>query len=71
MMDEKQFWSPQIKIGNNMVWKNKEEQEFGLMKNFLLTKLGIKKFYLSTTVKCDMDFQTFPFDRHVCNLEVS
>ena len=32
---------------------------------------AMKKFYLSTTIKCDMDFQNFPFDEHVCNLEVS
>ena len=32
---------------------------------------GKKRFDLSTMIKCDMDFQKFPFDKHICNLEVS
>ena len=32
---------------------------------------GMKTFYLVTTVKCDMGFQDFPFDDHVCEIEVS
>ena len=30
-----------------------------------------KNFYISTTIKCNMNFQYFPFDEHICNLEVS
>ena len=30
-----------------------------------------KSFYISTTIKCEMNFQYFPFDEHICNLEVS
>ena len=30
-----------------------------------------KTFSLLTTVKCKMDFQNFPFDKHTCNIEVS
>ena len=26
---------------------------------------------LTTTVKCKMNFEMFPFDRHICKLEVS
>ena len=29
------------------------------------------KFSLTTTVKCNFDFQMFPFDSHICKLEVS
>ena len=36
-----------------------------------VSNLAMKTFYLSTKIKCDMDFKNFPFDEHVCNLEVS
>lgn len=39
----------------------------GLGKEF---NYGFKAYQLSATVKCEMDFQKFPFDEHVCNLEV-
>ena len=32
---------------------------------------GYKNVQLTTKVRCEMDFQTFPFDKHGCNLEVS
>ena len=32
---------------------------------------AMKNYYLSTTIKCNMDFQKFPFDDHTCDLEVS
>ena len=32
---------------------------------------GWKYFYLSTTVICDMDLKTFPFDKNTCVVEVS
>ena len=68
--DKKQIWSPQIVIENNMVSVSKEGEQFVLMK-LGTWSLAYKKFYLSTTVRCEMDSQTFPFDKHVCKIEVS
>ena len=72
--DQINIWSPEIVTVNNIVSQEKEREEFGLMK----TKLdypkqygALKKFYMRTKMKCDMDFHYFPFDQHVCNLEVS
>ena len=74
--DQKQIWSPKIVIGNDMVSKSKEGEKFFLIRvkdngNLATWLIAVKKFYLSTTVKCDMNFQTFPFDKHVCKIEVS
>ena len=32
--------------------------------------MASKNYIFNTLVKCEMDFQTFPFDQHTCNLEV-
>ena len=36
-------------------------------------KIWSPKIFIAnnTKVTCDMDFRTFPFDKHVCSLEVS
>ena len=67
--DQKQVWSPRIVVGTNMMSKSKETEEIEVSRwpqNSL-----VKTFYLLTTVKCKMNFQTFPFDNHTCNIEVS
>ena len=75
MEEQKRIWSPRIVIGNNMVSKEKIGEVFGFYRKFDMTNffqyVGINTFYLSTIVKCDMDLQDFPFDDHVCQLEVS
>ena len=76
MEEQKRIWSPRIVIGNNMVSKEIIGEEFGFYyREFNMTDFfqyfGIITFYLSTIVKCDMDLQDFPFDDHVCQLEVS
>ena len=77
MEDKKEIWSPQIGIANNMVSETRNSEEVGFFKkwgveNYLTLYLtGKKTFKLSTTVKCDMVFQNFPFDDHVCEIEVS
>ena len=68
--EEKLIWSPQIGIAGNVMSNIKEEEEIGLIKTSTNFDL-FKKFYQRTTVICDMDFKTFPFDKHTCNLEVS
>ena len=67
--DQKQVWSPRIVIGTNMMSKSKEAEEIEVSM-WPLNSL-VKTFYLLTTVKCEMNFQTFPFDNHTCNIEVS
>ena len=66
--DQKQVWSPRIVIGTNMMSKSKEAEEIEVSM-WPLNSL-VKTFYLLTTVKCEMNFQTFPFDNHTCNIEV-
>ena len=78
--DKGKIWSPKIFIVNNRIIEKKEHETFGFMKkgsslmkyrSHYLDDLGVKKFHLFTKVTCDMDFRTFPFDKHVCSLEVS
>ena len=69
--DQKMLWAPEIVIGTNMVSRTMEQENFILKKDpFKDGALACKRFILSTTVKCEMDFQKFPFDKHICNLEV-
>ena len=76
--EEKEIWSPQIVVGSNMVSQDRQGEEIALTRRCsnieCLRKGGItgyKNVQLTTKVRCEMDFQTFPFDKHVCNLEVS
>ena len=40
--------------------------------NYLVQSFSAKMtFSLTTTVKCSMNFEMFPFDSHICKLEVS
>ena len=65
------FWFPKIDISNNMVSKKEQDETFQLLrlKNMSITRVSWR-VYLSTTLTCEMNFETFPFDKHVCNLEV-
>ena len=74
--DQKQIWSPRIVIGTNVVSKTKEAEEIEVSNwcnsNIKWCSKNLEKtFPLLTTVKCEMDFQKFPFDNHTCNIEVS
>ena len=65
------FWFPQIDVANNMVSKKEQDEKLVLVRwNNNPIPVVIRKFYLTTTINCEMDFATFPFDKHVCNLEV-
>ena len=64
------IWFPDI-IANNMVSAKETDKQFLLLRlENNPIPLIISKFYLSITVNCEMDFQTYPFDKHDCNLEV-
>ena len=69
--EEKMIWSPQLVIGRNVVKSTIEREEIGVIKSSSGTNHMFKSFYMSTKITCHMDFQTFPFDKHICHLEVS
>ena len=79
--DQKRIWSPSIAITSNKISLKIEEEEFILKKKsddptystFAIDNGAIaSKNYISVTtlVKCEMNFQIFPFDQHTCKLEV-
>ena len=68
--DQEQIWSPDIVIRNNMVSIIKEGEKLGLA-GFGKWVVAHNEFSLTTTMNCEMDFQTFPFDKHTCEIEVS
>ena len=69
--EEKMIWSPQLVIGRNVVKSTKEGEEVGVIKFSYKSNHMFKNFYITTTVTCNMEFQAFPFDKHICHLEVS
>ena len=76
--EEKEIWSPQIVVGSNMVSQDRQGEEIALNQRCwneeCMKKGGVrgtKNVQLTTKIRCEMDFQTFPFDKHICNLEVS
>ena len=78
--DQKRIWSPHLVIASNKITLKKEEEEFILKKKpdlehnsiFAIDNGAIASNYVifNTLVKCEMDFQTFPFDQHTCKIEV-
>ena len=64
------IWFPDI-IVNNLVSEKEIDKKIILLRiENNPIPLVVSQFYLSTTVKCQMDFQNYPFDKHVCILEV-
>ena len=68
--EQRKIWSPQIIIGANKVFQNKQGLEYGLSKTGRSPALVYKNVHLTTKVKCQMDFPYFPFDKHTCILQV-
>ena len=73
--EQKGIWSPQIVVGTKKLLQNEIEMEFGVhKKSNQKSKKNVisvtKKVDLTVKVKCELDFQLFPFDKHVCKLEV-
>ena len=74
MDEEKEIWLPRIGIWSNRMSQNIQRKQFCLRKSSNSTTYGaevLKDFSITTKVKCAMDFQTFPFDKHSCILEVN
>ena len=71
--EQKGIWSPQIVVGTKKLFKNELQLEFGVYKIFPKGKaISVSnKVDLTTKVKCQLDFQLFPFDTHLCKLEVN
>ena len=70
--EQKEIWSPQIGIRTRMVNQNKQDLGFGIFKESGWRWPWVsRKVDLTSKVKCQMNFQNFPFDNHSCKLEVS
>ena len=67
--DQKQIWSPKFGIGTNLMSETKKAEEMEVRYGWEV--FLVESYYLITTVRCELDFQTFPFDNHTCNIEVS
>ena len=52
-------------------WDFRSKEWGNCMHYFMQSSSAKLKFSLTTTVKCSMNFQMFPFDSHICKLEVS
>ena len=62
------FWVPHLKYGKGYVLDHRKLRKMSLYnKNGTLVS---QKFYLTASMKCEMDFIHFPFDHHNCTLEV-
>ena len=73
--EQKGIWSPQIVVGTKKLLQNEIEMEFGVhRKSNQKSKKQVisvtKKVDLTTKAKCELDFELFPFDTHLCKLEV-
>ena len=64
------IWFPDMIINNLVSEKEIDKKIILLRLENNPIPLVVSQFYLSTTVKCQMDFQNYPFDKHVCILEV-
>ena len=69
--DQKRIWSPKFFV-NDVMSFDVEHEEFILTKNDTIGNvLGTKFFWSIIKVECKMDFLNFPFDEHLCIIEVS
>ena len=75
--DQKLLWSPRIVITTNMASQKIEGDDFFVTKVkgpvplvFIPPTHVSKNVFLTTRVKCEMEFYSFPFDKHICKLEV-
>ena len=70
--DQNQIWSPRFRIGTNLVSHHKQmEDELILKQHDYLSQTSVRKIsYITATIKCKMEFHSFPFDNHTCIFEV-
>ena len=71
--EQKEVWSPQIVMATNKVRQNDQGWEFGvsnLRRHMMPWVYKDMDLNSNTEIKCEMSFRTFPFDKHVCILEV-
>ena len=73
-IEQNRIWSPKIELETDLVSKERKNTKFGVSKNSeenIYSTLAFKHFYLRSTMKCEMKFHKFPFDKHECIIEVS
>ena len=68
--EQNHVWSPRIVMKNNAISMSREGEHFTLIMDSWCPRASLM-FHLSTTINCEMDFLTFPFDEHTCKIEVS
>ena len=66
------IWIPSLEMGTDMVSKGEDVAyvQAGILGNFTSGAWVAKGVSVTTDVACEMDFKTFPFDHHVCRIEV-
>ena len=73
-IEQNRIWSPKIELETDLVSRERKNTKFGVSKNSeenIHSTLAFKHFYLRSTMKCEMKFHKFPFDKHECIIEVS
>ena len=56
---------------DHLAWDSSSKKYGNHITYFVQSSTVRMKFSLTTTVKCNFNFQMFPFDSHICKLEVS
>ena len=54
-----------------ITWDFRSKKWGNIIHHFVQSSSATMKFSLTATVKCSMNFEMFPFDSHICKLEVS
>ena len=73
-ISEKRTEQMEVKMDSQsevITWDFRSEQYGNYIFYFVQSSSARLKFSLTTTVKCSMYFEMFPFDSHICKLEVS
>ena len=84
-VDPQRIWSPNFELQTELVSKEKIEDDriiavsnhdklFNVEsenEHFQIATAKMQKLsYIRTTFVCDMEFYSFPFEQHICKLEV-
>ena len=69
--DQNQMWSPRFRIGTDLVSHRKQMDDEFILQQYKNQTSVRKVSYVSATIKCEMEFHSFPFDNHHCTFKVS
>ena len=75
MIDKVDIWHPEVFIGNSVVTQNlfdfqKDSDTLSYIWYYYPKHMIRYAVILTTTISCNLNFQTFPFDSHECNLQL-